>query len=106
MSNIETLLIEDIWFIFLQAEKILIAGGLFYISELHPYKQLQGSRAKFEKEGTLLLLDYYIHHISDFYSAAKENNFICEDLKEWFDDHDRDQLPRIVSYLFRKNKIS
>ena len=70
------------------------------------YKQLQGSRAKFEKEGTILLLDYYIHHISDYYSAAKANNFICEDLKEWFDDDERNQLPRIVSYLFRKNITS
>ncbi len=95
--------IEDLEFIFNQAASKLSEDGLFYIGELHPYKQLQGSRAKFEQEGTVLHLEYFIHHISDYLQAAKETGFICNDLQEWFDE-DRNETPRLVSYLFKKNR--
>ena len=75
---------------------------MFYICELHPYKQLEGSRAKFERDGSLLELDYYIHHVSDYMKAAKDAGFICEDLREWFDDDDKNQVPRLISFLFRR----
>ena len=41
--------IEKIDFVFGQARKVLRANGLFYIGELHPFKQYQGSKARFEK---------------------------------------------------------
>src|SRR5688572_30258006 len=69
--------IQDLSFIFQQASTILDTGGKFYIAELHPYKQLQGSRAKFEQDGNLLPLEFFIHHISDYLSAAKSNEFVC-----------------------------
>jgi ubiquinone/menaquinone biosynthesis C-methylase UbiE len=97
--------IENLEFIFEQAAKTLNTGGQFYIGELHPYKQLEGSRAKFEMDGSLLQLDYFIHHISDYFSAANKAGFVCENLKEWFDTDDRNQTPRLVSYLFKRNKI-
>jgi len=95
--------IENIAYIFEQASESLSPNGIFYICELHPYKQLAGSRAKFEKEGSLVQLEYFVHHISDFYTAAIQNGFLCDDLKEWFDDEEIKQLPRLVSFLFRKN---
>ena len=94
--------IENIPFIFEQASKTLNAHGLFYLCELHPYKQLLGSRAKFEKEGTLQHLEYFIHHLSDFFEAALNNNFECEQMREWFDEDDKSQMPRLVSFLFRR----
>ncbi len=94
--------IENIAFIFDQATRTLYPNGQFYIGELHPYKQIQGSRAKFEQDGNLLQLDYFIHHISDYFNAAYKAGFVCENLKEWFDTNDRSQTPRLVSYLFRK----
>jgi ubiquinone/menaquinone biosynthesis C-methylase UbiE len=94
--------IENISYIFEQASQCLQPGGLFYICELHPYKQLAGSRAKFEKDGTLIQLEYFIHHISEFFSSALQNGFICEQLQEWFDDEESKQLPRLVSFLFKK----
>ena len=94
--------IEHVSFIFEQAATKLDQGGQFYICELHPYKQLQGSRAKFEQDGNLLHLEYFIHHISDFLKASKEHGFACEDLQEWFDNDERNQTPRLVSYLFKK----
>ncbi len=94
--------IQNLPFIFEQAASVLETGGKFYIAELHPYKQLQGSRAKFERDGNLLQLEFYVHHISDYLHAAKSNNFVCDSLEEWFDTNDRNQIPRLVSYIFRK----
>jgi ubiquinone/menaquinone biosynthesis C-methylase UbiE len=85
-----------------QAAATLNSGGQFYICELHPYRQLLGSRAKFEQDGNLQHLEYFVHHISDFFQAAMQHGFFCEDLQEWFDNGDRQQTPRLVSYLFKK----
>ena len=94
--------IEDIGFIFEQAAKTLEPGGCFYICELHPYKQLEGSRAKFEYGGELIRLEYFIHHMSDFFQAAIENDLQCIYLHEWFDEPVRASTPRLVSFLFQK----
>ncbi|MBW4890202.1 class I SAM-dependent methyltransferase [Mucilaginibacter sp. HMF5004] len=94
--------IENLDHIFAQATKTLNPGGQFYICELHPYKQLEGSRAKFEKDGELHQLAYFVHHISDFTTAAQQYGFICDDLQEWFDDDDRSNTPRLISFLFGK----
>ncbi|MBS1731921.1 MAG: class I SAM-dependent methyltransferase [Bacteroidetes bacterium] len=93
--------IKELDFIFEQAAKSLETGGIFYICELHPYKQLEGSRAKFEQSGQLIELEYFIHHISDFMASAK-NKFNCIELKEWFDDGNRNSTPRLISFLFQK----
>lgn len=94
--------IENLDFIFQQAALVLDTSGQFYLCELHPYKQLQGSRARFEKEGKLQHLEYFIHHISDYFNAAQQNGFACEQLNEWFDTEDRTQTPRLISFVFRK----
>ena len=95
--------IENLDFIFEQASLALEKGGLFYICELHPYKQLEGSRAKFELGSELIQLDYFIHHASDYFQSAHQFNFVCEDLKEWFDEDNRNFPPRLISYIFKKN---
>jgi len=94
--------IENIDFVFEQVANTLEAGRHFYLCELHPYKQLQASRARFEHEGELIQLEYFIHHISDYYSAAQKNGLQCVQLEEWFDDNDRTALPRLVSFVFTK----
>jgi len=94
--------IKDISFIFQQAASVLDTNGKFYLCELHPYKQLQGSRARFERDGNVTELEYFIHHVSDYFETAKQNSFACDDLVEWFDDNDKSQSPRLISFLFRK----
>ena len=94
--------IENLDLIFEEAAKNLEANGCFYICELHPYKQLEGSRAKFQQGNELIELEYFIHHISDFFTAASRNGFQCLDLIEWFDDNDKKTTPRLVSFLFQK----
>lgn len=96
--------IENIDFVLQQADNCLENGGCFYICELHPYKQLEGSRAKFETNDSLVQLEYFIHHISDYFTAAQKAGLTCIDIKEWFDDNDRSTTPRLVSFLFQKIK--
>jgi ubiquinone/menaquinone biosynthesis C-methylase UbiE len=94
--------IENLQYVFNEAAKSLNIGGYFYIGELHPFKQLQGSRAKFESEGETRYLEYFIHHISDYINFARKSGFSCFDLQEWFDDGNKTDIPRLVSYLFRR----
>jgi len=96
--------IQNIEFVFGEVAKTLENEGCFYVCELHPYKQLQASRAKFEHEGQLIQLEYFVHHISDYFTAAQKNGMKCIRLQEWFDDHDRTSLPRLVSFVFQKNE--
>ncbi|MFB0908251.1 MAG: class I SAM-dependent methyltransferase, partial [Spirosomataceae bacterium] len=51
--------IEDLTFVFKQAFQKLKDGGLFFVSELHPFKQYAGSKARFgTKNGTHELETY------------------------------------------------
>lgn len=94
--------IEDLSFIFGQASTVLQNGGRFYICELHPYKQYSGSKARFETAEGLRVLECFVHHASDYFEAAMNNNFICERFDEWFDGNDRPTPPRLISFLFQK----
>ncbi len=96
--------IEDIDFVFGQAHKVLRTGGLFYIGELHPFKQYQGSKARFDTGEGVFELECFVHHISEFFAAAKNNNFELVDLKEWFDDDDKTTVPRLLTMIFKSKK--
>ena len=95
--------IENLNFVFAQAGEILRKNGCFYIGELHPFKQYQGSKARFETAGESFELECFVHHISDYFAAATENNFSIIELKEWFDDNDKiRQIPRLLTMIFQK----
>lgn len=94
--------IEHLPFIFSEANKVLNSGGWFYICELHPYKQYSGSKARFETEDGLQVLECFVHHVSDYTNAAAQNGFSIAALQEWFDEDDRSQPPRLISFLFQK----
>ena len=94
--------IENIDFIFQQAHKVLRSNGLFYIGELHPFKQYQGTKARFETDSGVFELECFVHHVSEFFTVAKSNNFECAELKEWFDDDDKTQIPRLLTMIFEK----
>jgi ubiquinone/menaquinone biosynthesis C-methylase UbiE len=95
--------IENLDFVFQQAHKVLKKGGIFYIGELHPFKQYAGTKARFDTENGVFVLECFIHNISEWLNMAKKNRFECVELKEWFDDNDETVIPRIVSFIF-KNK--
>lgn len=94
--------INDLTFIFQQANLVLKDNGHFYICELHPYKQYTGSKARFETAEGIQVLECFVHHASDYFEAAMKNNFTCVALDEWFDENDRADIPRLISFLFQR----
>lgn len=94
--------VQDLSFIFQQASAIIQNGGHFYLCELHPYKQYTGSKARFETAEGLQVLDCFVHHVSDYFTAAIANGFTCIQLNEWFDIDHKANPPRLISFLFQK----
>jgi ubiquinone/menaquinone biosynthesis C-methylase UbiE len=94
--------IEDLNFIFKEAAGIINKNGYFYICELHPYKQYTGSKARFETSEGLQVLECFVHHVADYFAAAKRSGFACVELKEWFDEQERNNGPRLISFVFQK----
>jgi ubiquinone/menaquinone biosynthesis C-methylase UbiE len=94
--------IEKLDPVFEKVSSILKPGGHLYIGELHPFKQYTGSKARFENEDGLQVLNCYPHHISDFTEGAEKNGLELMEIREYFDDNDRRQIPRILSLLFQK----
>ena len=96
--------IADLNPIFKQAHVKLKKNGLFFISELHPFKQYSGSKAHYETENGTEELDVYTHHISDYIESAKNNNFELLEINEWFDSTAEKGIPRLISFVFTKKK--
>ena len=93
--------IENIDFVFGQSRRVLRSGGKFYFGELHPFKQYQGSKARFETDSGTFELECFVHHISEFFEVAVKNNFETLELKEWFDEDDQSAVPRLLTMIFR-----
>ena len=94
--------IDNLHPIFRQTNEKLIENGIFFICELHPFKQYIGSKAKFKTESGTEELTVYTHHISDYVECAEENGFELIELKEWFDDEMERIFPRLISFVFKK----
>jgi ubiquinone/menaquinone biosynthesis C-methylase UbiE len=94
--------IENLNFIFNQTAQSLNTGGYVYIGELHPFKQYTGSKARFETENGVQVVDCFIHHISDFIQSAKKHGLAIINIHEYFDDNNRNEIPRILTILLKK----
>ena len=94
--------IKNLGHIFSQANLKLKKNGLFFISELHPFKQYYGSKASYEMENGIKELEVYIHDISEYIDTAKNNGFQLIELKEWFDESSENEIPRLISFVFKK----
>ena len=97
--------IEKLNLVFNQAYEKLKNGGLFFISELHPFKQYSGSKAKFETENGTQELETYVHHISEYLEVANESGFELLELKEWFDEENKSGIPRLIGITLRKSTV-
>ena len=94
--------IKDLDFIFNQAYQKLKTNGKFFISELHPFKQYSGTKAKYETENGIEELEVYVHHLSEYINSALGNNFKLVEMNEWFDNHAETEIPRLISFVFEK----
>lgn len=95
--------IENLDDIFQKCAQAISPRGYLYIGELHPFKQYQGSKARFETTEGPQIVNCYTHHISDFTNSAKSHGFDIIEIKEFFDDGNRDSIPRILGLLFKEN---
>jgi 2-polyprenyl-3-methyl-5-hydroxy-6-metoxy-1,4-benzoquinol methylase len=96
--------IEDLVEIFKKTAGVVKPNGVVYVGELHPFKQYAGTKARFDTEAGRQEVPCFSHNISDFTSAAKLYGFTIIDVAEFFDNNDRKTIPRIISFLFRKQK--
>jgi malonyl-CoA O-methyltransferase len=94
--------IADLRFVFSEAFRTLEDGGRFFICELHPFRQYQGVKARFENDQGKIEIQAYVHHISDFVEAAEENGLSLTDVREWWHEEDQEKLPRLLSLIFEK----
>jgi len=94
--------IEHLDHIFKEAYKKLNEEGYIYIGELHPFKQYTGSKARFETDEGLQIVQCYNHHLSDFIRSAKKYGIRLVDLEEYFDNNDNSTIPRILTMLLQK----
>lgn len=94
--------IDNLDHIFQQVAKSLHPGGYVYIGELHPFKQYAGSKARFDTAAGTEVLECFNHHISDFIQAARKHGLVVEDLNEYFDDNDKNGVPRILTIILKK----
>ena len=94
--------IEDLPLVFSEAARVLQNQGRLFVNELHPFKQYEGKKARFDKVGGTIEVDAFVHHISDFLKAATDNALSLVTLNEFWHEEDQNKPPRIVSFLFEK----
>lgn len=88
--------------VFAEVTHSLNPGGYVYLGELHPFKQYTGTKARFDTESGRQVVECYTHNLSDFVHAAKKSGLTLIDLNEYFDEGDRNTIPRILTILFQK----
>ncbi len=84
--------------VFQQAAERLSPDGMIYVSELHPFKQYLGSKARFETEDGTREINVFTHHVSDFTQALSNAGLNLVTLNESF-DKDRQDLPRLLTLV-------
>lgn len=94
--------IADLAFIFQEAARVLTPDGRLFLSELHPFRQYQGSVARFERADATISIPASVHHVSDFLAAATAAGFRLVDLGEWWHRDDTGKPPRLLTLIFSK----
>jgi len=94
--------VEELEQIFEKLNQVVAAKGYVYISELHPFKQYNGSKAKFETDKGFQTVTCFTHHISDFTRNASKYGFNIVKIEEYFDEENRSNIPRVLTLLFQK----
>jgi malonyl-CoA O-methyltransferase len=88
--------VEDLAPVFDQARRVLRKGGLLYIAELHPYRQLAGRQARFTPDGSNQeqLVPAWRHSVSEFVTAAMRAGFELQRMAE--PGLEDDEVPRLL----------
>ena len=94
--------VADLTHVFDEAHRVLKSGGLFYIGELHPYKQLQGVQAKYRdvETGQEVLVRAFQHNVSEYVNDGIAAGFMLRHMEEW--RHETDSDLRLLTLLFER----
>ena len=93
--------IEDLDHIFDSLFNKLSEGGKCFVSELHPKRQLAGSKAKFFNMGEEFVLDAFLHDEEDYVQSAERSGLALRVKKDHFKNEE--SVPRLISFLFEKS---
>jgi ubiquinone/menaquinone biosynthesis C-methylase UbiE len=88
-----------------QVARVLRPAGTYFQSELHPFRQLQGSQAQFIRTDTQQpeFVTAYQHDVSDYVGAGLAAGLVLKELEEWRDpEADALTLPRLLSLTWQK----
>jgi ubiquinone/menaquinone biosynthesis C-methylase UbiE len=94
--------IRDLPFIFAEAARVLTKGGRFFICELHPFRQYQGTTARFQRAQITTEIPAFVHHLSDFTTAAGSQGLALLSIREWWHAEDQNKPPRLLSLILEK----
>ena len=94
--------VEDLDAIFSQGARALKVGGEFFVSELHPFRQYQGSQAQIRPDHEAIKIQAFVHHLSDFTESARKHGLSLRMMNEWWHEQDQNKPPRLVSFTFEK----
>ena len=86
--------------IFISLFSKLKKGGKCFICEIHPKKQLNGSKVRFKINKVETTLDTFPHSEKDYIQSAEMAGFRLLDKSDWYDK--KNQIPRLLSFLFEK----
>jgi ubiquinone/menaquinone biosynthesis C-methylase UbiE len=93
--------VADLNFVFSEAARVLTVGGEFFLCELHPFRQYEGTVANFARQGETTAIAAFTHHISEFLGGAAENGFSLARFDERWHGDDAGRPPRLAAFLFR-----
>ncbi len=93
--------LETLGPVFVEAARCLAPGGVLYVSELHPFRQYEGTQARFEDEaGNEVKVVAYTHHVSEFVEAGQQAGLRLVRLNEWWHEEDAGRPPRLLTLEF------
>jgi ubiquinone/menaquinone biosynthesis C-methylase UbiE len=105
VSNLVLEHVEDLRPIFVQATRALRTGGCFLLSELHPFRQLQGAGASFVRpeDAQVEPVRAFLHDVADYVSAGFAAGLDLRALEEWRDaEAPRSSVPRLLTMTWQK----
>jgi malonyl-CoA O-methyltransferase len=90
--------LESLEPLFVEVARCLVPGGLLHVSELHPFRQYEGTQARFEDAaGNEVKVAAFTHHVSEFVEAGRRAGLRLVDLKEWWHEEDSGRPPRLLT---------
>lgn len=95
--------VHDLAPVFFEAARVMRAKGHLFICELHPFRQLTGSQAKFTDPdtGETVRVTAHTHTVSEYVNGGIEAGFNLRSLDEAIEeDAAVDAPPRLISLLF------